>query len=311
MSGKVLALSGGVGGAKLVLGLSHVMAPEDLIVVANPGDDFEHVGLTICPDMDTLLYTLAGVDNPATGWGRRDETFTFMRVLADLGGPAWFQLGDGDLALHVERTRRLHAGERLSSIMADVAHRLGVRVHLLPATDDPVRTRLHTDAGWLDFQDWFVGRRCAPSVTELVFAGAGTAAAQPAFLAALADPSLRAVVICPSNPFISIDPILAIPDVRAALRACAAPVVAVSPIIGGQAVKGPTAKMLAELGFEVSAAAVAMRYGDLVDIFVLDEVDRALTERLTVRSVVAPTLMRTLQDKVALARMVLDAAAMA
>jgi LPPG:FO 2-phospho-L-lactate transferase len=300
-----VALSGGIGGAKLALGLSHVVAPEDLLVVANPGDDFEHVGLTICPDMDTLLYTLAGLDNPATGWGRRDETFTFMRVLAQLGGPDWFQLGDGDLALHVERTRRLAGGEALSAIMADVAARLGVKVGLLPASDDRVRTRLNTDVGWLDFQDWFVGRRCGPAVSELVFAGAEAAVAHPGFLAALAAPGLRAVVICPSNPFISIEPILAIPGVRAALRTCAAPVVAVSPIIGGRAVKGPTAKMMAELGLPVSAASVAARYADFVDLFVLDEVDAGLAGQLGVRSVVAPTMMRTLEDKIALARVVL------
>jgi LPPG:FO 2-phospho-L-lactate transferase len=308
MSAKVLALSGGIGGAKLCLGLSQIVDPADLLIVTNPGDDFEHLGLTICPDLDTVIYTLAGLANPATGWGRRDETSTFMKVLKQLGGPDWFQLGDGDLALHVDRTRRLRAGETLSAIMADVAHRFGVQPRVLPATDDPVRTRLHTDAGWLEFQDWFVGRRCAPAVRDLVFAGADTARAQPEFLKALTDPTLQAVVICPSNPFISIEPILAIPGVRAALRACAAPVIAVSPIIGGRAVKGPTAKMMAELGMDVSAAAVADRYADLIDIFVLDNVDAELALSLPMRAVTAPTLMHTLDDKIALARATLAAA---
>jgi LPPG:FO 2-phospho-L-lactate transferase len=305
MSGRVVALSGGIGGAKLALGLSHVVPPEDLLIVANPGDDFEHVGLTICPDLDTLLYTLAGLDNPATGWGRRDETFTFMRVLAELGGPDWFQLGDGDLALHVERTRRLRAGEALSVIMDEVARRLGLAMRLLPASDDRVRTKVNTDVGWLDFQDWFVGRRCGPAVSDLVFDGAARAVAHPDFLAALADPALRAVIVCPSNPFISIEPMLAIPGVRQALRATAAPVIAVSPIIGGRAVKGPTAKMMAELGFDVSAASVAARSADFVDVFVLDEVDAGLAEGVPMRAIVTPTLMRSLEDKIALARAIL------
>ena len=184
-----------------------------------------------------------------------------------------------------------------------------MRVRVVPASDDAVRTRLNTEVGWLDFQDWFVGRKCVPAVTELVFAGVETARMQAEFAAALAAPDLRAVVICPSNPFISIEPILAIPGVREALRATGAPVVAVSPIIGGQAVKGPTAKMMAELGFEVSAAVVAARYGDLVDVFVLDEVDAGLAGAVSARTVVAPTMMRTLEDKVALARVVLAAVA--
>ena len=246
--GFVLALSGGVGGAKLALGLYRVLPPGALTVVANTGDDFEHLGLAISPDLDTLLYTLAGIDNPATGWGRRDETWNFMAALERLGGETWFKLGDGDLATHVERTRRLAAGESLSQITDDFRRRLGISARLLPMSDDPVRTRLLTAEGWLDFQDYFVRRQCAPIVREIAFAGAAAARPHPDFLAALADPALRMVVICPSNPLISIDPILSLPGVREALRACRAPVVAVSPIIGGKAVKGPTAKMMAELG---------------------------------------------------------------
>ena len=307
-AGPVLALSGGIGGAKLALGLYRVLPPDTLTIVANPGDDFEHLGLAISPDLDTLLYTLSGQDNPELGWGRKGETWTFMAALEGLGGETWFRLGDGDLATHVERTRRLHAGEHLSGVIDDFRRRLGIRARLLPASDDPVRTRLRTDRGWLDFQPYFVGLHCEPVVAEIVFAGADAAQLQPEFLAALADPALCAVVICPSNPFISIDPILAVPGVRAALRDCTAPVVAVSPIIGGKAVKGPTAKMMAELGLPVDAAAVARHYGDIIDVYVADEADAAGVGGLDMPVVLARTLMVSLDDRAALARTVLAAA---
>jgi LPPG:FO 2-phospho-L-lactate transferase len=304
----VLALSGGIGGAKLALGLYRILPPGALTVVANTGDDFEHLGLAISPDIDTLLYTLAGLDNPELGWGRRDETWTFMAALERLGGETWFNLGDGDLATHVERTRRLAAGESLSQITDDFRRRLGISARLLPMTDDRVRTRLSTPGGWLDFQDYFVRQRCAPVVREIAFAGADEAQPQPAFLAALADEDLRAVVICPSNPFISIDPILSLPGVCEALRACAAPVIAVSPIIGGKAVKGPTAKMMAELGLPVDAAAVAGHYGDILDLHVADETDAEEVGDLGVPVIFARALMQSLEDREALARVVLEAA---
>ena len=303
----VLALSGGIGGAKLALGLSRVLPPGALTVVANTGDDFEHLGLCISPDIDTLIYTLAGLDNPQTGWGRRDETWTFMAALEAIGGETWFRLGDGDLAIHVERTRRLRAGETLSHITADFCRRLGIATRILPMSDDRVRTRVRTAEGWLDFQDYFVRLKCAPEVREIAFEGVAAARPLPEFMAALADPRLRAVVLCPSNPFISIEPILAIPGVREALMACAAPVIAVSPIIGGRAVKGPTAKMMRELGIEVSAAAVARRYGDLIDAYVVDHADVPIAG-LDVKIVPAPALMVTLADREALARVVLAAA---
>jgi len=306
--GFVLALSGGIGGAKLALGLYRVLPPGALTVVANTGDDFEHLGLLISPDIDTLLYTLAGLDNPELGWGRRDETWTFMKALGDLGGETWFNLGDGDLATHVERTRRLATGESLSKITDDFRRRLGISGRLLPMSDDPVRTRLRTAEGWLDFQDYFVRLRCTPVVREITFAGAEKARGQPAFLAALADENLRAVVICPSNPFISIDPILALPGVREALLACPAPVVAVSPIIGGKAVKGPTAKMMTELGLPVGAAAVARHYGDIVDHYVADEMDANEVGDLETPVTLTRTLMSSLEDRDALARVVLEAA---
>jgi LPPG:FO 2-phospho-L-lactate transferase len=306
--GHVLALSGGIGGAKLALGLYRVLPPGRLTVVANTGDDFEHLGLSISPDLDTLLYTLAGLDNPATGWGRRDETWSFMAALESLGGETWFKLGDGDLATHVERTRRLAAGESLSQITQDFRRRLGISAELLPMSDDRVRTRLSSDAGWLDFQDYFVRRQCAPAVREIAFAGAAAARPHAAFLAALGDEDLRAVVICPSNPFISIDPIVALPGIREALRFCHAPVVAVSPIIGGRAVKGPTAKMMAELGLPVDMAAVARHYGDLLDGYVADTADKDEIGHVGVPVTLAPSVMHTLADREALARAVLAAA---
>jgi LPPG:FO 2-phospho-L-lactate transferase len=304
----IVALSGGVGGAKLALGLYRVVPSGELTVVANIGDDFEHFGLSISPDLDTLLYTLSGQDNPELGWGRRGETWTFMTALEALGGETWFRLGDGDLATHIERTRRLAAGESLSAVMDDFRRRLGIGARLLPASDDKVRTRLLTQHGWLDFQNYFVRRRCEPVISQLEFAGAPAAAPNSDFIAALAEPSLQAVVICPSNPFISIDPILAIPGVRAALRACRAPVVAVSPIIAGQAVKGPTAKMMAELGLPVDAAAVARHYRDFLDLYIADEQDAAAVAGLDLPVVLAPTLMKTLADRETLSRAVLDAA---
>jgi LPPG:FO 2-phospho-L-lactate transferase len=304
----VVALSGGIGGAKLALGLSRVLPADDLLVIANTGDDFEHLGLHISPDIDTLMYTLAGLDNTQLGWGRRDETWSFMETLTALGGEDWFRLGDRDLAVHVERTQRLARGETLAAITADLCRRLGVGPRVLPMTDDPVRTRLRTDDGWLDFQDYFVRLQCRPAVRELAFAGADSAHAHPDLMAALGNERLRAVIICPSNPFISVEPILAVPGVRQALAACPAPVVAVSPIIGGRAVKGPTAKMMAELGVTPSAAAVARRYGDLLDGYVIDAGDAGEAAGLALPVTLAATLMTSLADREALARVVLDAA---
>ena len=276
--GPVLALSGGIGGAKLALGLSRILPPGELVVVANTGDDFEHLGLSISPDLDTLMYTLAGIDNPETGWGLRSETWTFMAALRALGGETWFQLGDGDLATHVERTRRLEAGETLSRITDDFCRRLGVQTKILPMSDDKVRTRVRTAAGWLAFQDYFVRRRCEPAVAELAYEGAAAARPHAEFLAALADPRLRSAVICPSNPFLSIDPILALPGVRAALTACPAPVV---------------------------AAAVATHYGDVIDGYLVDHGDAGTVACPGVAVATAATLMTTMSDREALARDVL------
>jgi LPPG:FO 2-phospho-L-lactate transferase len=237
-----------------------------------------------------------------TGWGRRDETWSFMETIKALGGEDWFRLGDRDLALHVERTQRLRAGQSLSQITGDVCRRLGVRPRVLPMSDDRVRTRVHAEGGWIDFQDYFVRQQCRPVVQELAFVGAAEARPQPEVIAALTSGDVRAVVICPSNPFISIEPILAVPGLRDALKSCGAPVVAVSPIVGGRAVKGPTAKMLQELGFAVTSAAVAERYGDLLQGYVVDQAD---AQGISTKLHIAPTLMTTLKDREVLARTVL------
>ncbi len=305
----IIALSGGVGGAKLALGLSRILPQGELLVVVNTGDDFEHLGLAISPDIDTVVYTLAGLANREVGWGRADETWSCMETLAAIGGETWFKLGDRDLAVHIERTRRLRAGETLSAITEDLCRRLGVGPRVVPMSNDPVRTRLLTDTGWLDFQEYFVRNRCEPVVRELRFHGAETARPHPDFMAALADPTLEAVVICPSNPFISVEPILAVPGVRDALANCAAPVIAVSPIIAGRAVKGPTAKMMTELGLDPTAGTVAQRYSDLLDGYVIDHADMAEVVSIDARVTLAQTLMTTIEDRELLAKTVLDAAA--
>ncbi len=308
-SSQVVALSGGIGGAKLALGLDRILAPGQLTVIANTGDDFEHLGLSISPDVDTLLYTLGGRDDPQRGWGRRAETWTFMQALAELGGETWFQLGDGDLATHIERSRRLRQGESLSAITQDFARRFAITSRILPMSDAPVRTKIKTGGGWIDFQDYFVRRRCQPKVESLVFEGAERAPPNPGFLALLADPALAAVVVCPSNPWISIEPILTLPGVRQALANCRAPVIAVSPIIAGKAVKGPTAKMMAELGDQVSAAAVARHYQGFLDGYVIDEADADEMPDLDFPVTIAPTLMVSLEDRLRLARIVMEKAA--
>jgi len=302
----IVALSGGIGGAKLALGLSRILPPGELIVVANVGDDFEHLGLAISPDIDTLTYTLAGLDNPELGWGRRDESWAFMETLAALGGASWFRLGDRDLALHALRTERLRAGEKLSAITADIAARLGIVAQIVPATDDTLRTQLLTGEGWMDFQPWFVGRRAAPAVRALRYVGAESAVPAPGVAEAIARAD--AVVICPSNPFISIEPILAVAGIRRALELTRARVIAVTPIIAGRAVKGPTAKMMEELGMPPTASAVAQRYGTLIDVFIADAADAGTLDGLACEVRFAPTLMTTLAEKEALARCVLRAA---
>jgi len=305
-AGPVIALCGGIGGAKLALGLSRYLAPDRLTVVVNTGDDFEHLGLHISPDLDTVLYTLSGRNNPDTGWGRAGETWNFMAALEELGGETWFKLGDKDLALHVERTRRLRAGEPLSRITADFAERFGLNARILPMSEDPLRTVVHTADGPLPFQHYFVRERCAPVVTGFGFDGAETARLQPEAAQAVADPSLRAVVICPSNPYLSIDPILAVPGLRAALTACPAPVVAISPLVSGRAIKGPTAKIMGELGIAATPQSVSAHYAGLLDGFVLDAEDAETAESFGLPTLTAQTIMRTLEDRERLAQAILE-----
>jgi LPPG:FO 2-phospho-L-lactate transferase len=310
VSGHVVALCGGVGGAKLAHGLSLALAaePDSLSIIVNTGDDFQHLGLSISPDLDSVMYALAGLSDPVKGWGRRDETWRFMTALQGLGGESWFQLGDGDLAVHVERSWRLAQGASLSDVTAHLCRALGIAARVLPMSDDPVRTRVLTPEGWLDFQDYFVRRQCQPTVREFMFSGAATARAQPDALAALQRADLRAIVICPSNPFVSVEPILAVRGIRAAIQQSKAPVLAVTPIIGGKAIKGPAAKMLTELGLDVSAAGVARRYVGLIDAFVVDQSDPAPDPLPGVTFVSAATLMSSVDDRLWLARAVLRAA---
>jgi LPPG:FO 2-phospho-L-lactate transferase len=307
-AGRIVALTGGVGGAKLCLGLQRVLPPGSLRIIVNTGDDFDHLGLRICPDVDTTLYTLGGLANPELGWGRQDETWTFMRTLATLGGETWFRLGDGDLALHVERTRRLASGDTLTDFTADVATRFGIGAQVLPMSDDPVRTVVNTPTGEIGFQEYFVRNRCAPIVTGLRFAGAETARLSTAVTQALREDGLRAILIAPSNPYLSVDPILALPGMRAALRGSAVPVIAVTPLIGDAAVKGPTAKIMRELGITPSPLAVIEHYRGLIDGFVLDSRDAHLSERIDIPVKICDTLMLTLEDRRRVASSALDLA---
>lgn len=304
-----LALTGGVGGAKLCLGFAHELAAGQIAFVVNTGDDFEHLGLHIAPDLDTLTYTLSGLSNPELGWGRRDETWNFIAAFGELGGETWFNLGDADLAIHLRRTELLRSGLGLGAVTAQLSAALGIEHVMLPMSDDPVRTRVQTATGALAFQHYFVRDRCAPAVTGFEFAGATSARATPAILERLSDPSLAAIFICPSNPYVSIDPILAVPGLADALEAAAAPVIAVSPIVDGTAIKGPTAKMMQELSVPASAAAVAAHYAGLIDGFIIDERDAAAqreVEALGIATTVTETVMLTLDDRTALARTALD-----
>jgi LPPG:FO 2-phospho-L-lactate transferase len=295
--GHVLALCGGVGGAKLALGLESILDAGELAIAVNTGDDFDFLGLRVSPDLDTVLYTLSGWSDMQRGWGRANETWNFMAALEQLGGESWFSLGDQDLALHVERTRRLRNGESLSSIMDSLAQRNGIKAKLMPMTDDEVRTVVHTTQGDLSFQHYFVKERCEPVVTGISFAGAPAATPSPALMQALTDPALATIVICPSNPFLSIDPILSIPGIRTALQQTSASVVVVSPIVGGQAIKGPTTKIMRELGLNTDSAAIAQHYAGIADGMVIDAGDAADADGIALPIHVTRTLMTCLDDK--------------
>ena len=302
----IAALAGGVGGAKLAQGLLLALPPGELAVVVNTADDFDLYGLRICPDLDTVLYTLAGLANPATGWGIAGDTFHALAAIARLGRDPWFKLGDQDLATHVLRTERLRAGATLTQVMADFALALGVTALVLPMTDDPVATKVDTPAGRLDFQDYFVGRRQTEDVLGVVFDGAETARLPEGVAAVLS--AAEVIVVCPSNPIVSVGPILAVPGLRRVVEAGTAPVVAVSPIVGGKALKGPADRMLATLGHEVSAAGVAALYAGLVDGLVIDVQDRELAARIEAHGMhvlVTQTIMGDAADRRRLAEEVL------
>ena len=298
-----IALSGGVGGAKLTLGLSKILPPECLSIIANTGDDFEHLGLNICPDIDTLLYTLSDLNNKTLGWGRADESWQFMAALKELGGESWFQLGDKDLALHTLRTQLLKEGHSLTAVTRQLGQRLGINNNVIPMSDDPVRTIVKTSTGELPFQHYFVREQCQPTVSGFHFDGIESAQASTPFLDALQQPQLAAIIICPSNPFVSIDPILSLPGIREKMQTTN--VIAVSPIIGGKAIKGPAAKMMHELNMPCTATAVCQHYGQFINGFVLDTVDAdqaPAIESLGIKTLVTNTVMTSLDDRIQLAK---------
>jgi LPPG:FO 2-phospho-L-lactate transferase len=305
---RVAALAGGVGASKFLVGLAKILPPENITVIANTGDDIELFGLRISPDIDTVTYTLAGVINEATGWGLAGDTFESLGWLARYGEAQWFNLGDRDLATHIYRTYQLREGRALSEITDHIRRALGAKSTILPMTDSYTPTRVVTDEGEMHFQEYFVRRRCEPRALEISFDNIESAAPAPGVVAAIAEAD--AVIICPSNPFISIGPILAVPGMRDALRQTRAEVIAITPIIGGRALKGPAADMLRDLGHEASARSVAALYRDFVDLFILDETDAAIKpeiEALGLRAVAANTVMNSLEDKQRLAREVIEA----
>lgn len=301
----VVALAGGVGGARLVHGLVNLLHPDQFSIVVNTGDDFEHLGLTICPDLDTVTYTLAGLANPGTGWGIEGDTFSCLEAIQHLGGSTWFRLGDRDLATHIMRTNLLRQGRRLTDVTHIITTQLGVRHKLLPMCDTPLRTMVLTDQGEMDFQTYFVREAFQPVVKGFRWEGIEEANPTQEVMAAINSASL--VILCPSNPFVSIDPILNLPGVRQALAKCT--VVAVSPILGGKVVKGPAAKMFQELRFEASAVNVARHYKGLLSGFVLDEIDTDLVEEVQQSGIAArvmPSLMPGIQERIKVARRVLE-----
>lgn len=304
MSGVVL-LSGGVGGSKLALGLYRHLPAGELTVIVNTADDFEHLGMAISPDVDTVTYTLAGLVEPTTGWGRQDERWECMKALEALGGETWFRLGDRDLALHAMRTGLLSTGNTLTAVTRRIADALGLCARILPMTDDRVRTQVDTEEGVLGFQEYFVRERCRPVVKEISFRGAAQAAATPEVMAALTDQSLTAIILAPSNPFLSLDPILSVPGIRSVLQETRVPVIGISPLIGDNAFKGPTAKIMRELGSTVSSDGIATRYRDLLDGFIIDLQDEAALphiERLGLAVGQTSITMSNVRSKIALAK---------
>lgn len=300
---KIIALCGGVGGAKLAYGLSKTLSPDELVIVVNTADDFVFHGMNISPDLDTVTYNLADMNNQEQGWGIRGETWSFMEALKDTGAESWFRLGDRDLVTHVLRTEMLHQGKTLTQVTQILSSQYGIKHQIIPMTDDLVQTKVQTTAGFLDFQEYFVKKQCKPVVTGFKFAGASDARPRKEFLNLLQGDGLRGIVICPSNPFVSIAPILSLPEVRFSLENRDYPVVAVSPIINGTALRGPATKMMGELGITVSSAGVMEFYQGLMDGFVVDEKDVDCREcgKSDITVSTTNTVMKTTEDKRALA----------
>ncbi len=306
---KFTVLSGGVGGAKLVLGLRDILGADALQVVVNTGDDFEHIGLPVCPDIDTLIYTLADQANPETGWGRRDESWHFMDALAALGGDTWFRLGDRDLGTHVRRRELLQNGVTLSAATLQIARVMGVSTPIYPMSDAPVQTLIATATGEISFQDYFVRLHAQPAITGIRYRSESSAAPGPGALQALAADDLTGIIIAPSNPWLSIAPILSVAELKSSILCNKAPVIAVSPIVDGQAIKGPTAKLMDELGIGASVVGIAEYYRNLIDGLVIDQKDkqhRAIIEGMGIQVAVTNTIMNDLQDKTRLAQFVCD-----
>ncbi len=302
----IIALAGGVGGAKLAQGLAAALPADELTLVVNTGDDFNHLGLAISPDIDTVMYTLAGINNKETGWGMEGETWEFMKALERLGGEHWFRLGDRDIATHIDRTHRLKKGQTLSSITKMQSQMLDIKHTIVPMSDEAVPTIVHTTEGPLAFQDYFVRMRSEPKVVRIEYQGATETKPGNDFLRALDQPNLTAIVICPSNPFLSIAPIVNLSGIKEYLKKRKIPVVAVSPIIGGKAVKGPAAKIMNELGMDVSAVGVAKYYGDLIDGIVIDTVDEKFGGMMGIECCVTPTMMYDVSASTQLAKTVID-----
>lgn len=309
MSGPVVALAGGVGGARMAQGLAGVIAGDRFTVIVNTADDFELWGLRISPDLDTVMYTLAGIANPATGWGIAGDTHHTLDAVAAYGENPWFSLGDRDFATHILRTQGLRRGESLTQITARLAAALGISTALLPMTDDPVATMIHSGNDVLDFQEYFVARRQQDVVDAVSFRGIDTARPTSGVLAALQDAAV--IVVCPSNPIVSIGPILAVPGIRDAIASSAAAKIGMSPIVGGRALKGPADRMLASLGHEPSALGVARLYQDLLDIFVIDEIDRELATPIAALGLDVHVSQTVMGDKTDRERLALDVLAAA
>ncbi len=302
----VAVLSGGVGGARFLRGLLGVVDPVNVSIVGNVADDIEILGLHVSPDLDSILYTLAGLGDDERGWGRAGETWNALEVVGSLGGESWFSLGDRDLGLHLVRTQLLREGRSLSDVTEQISHALGLEAALLPATDDPVRTFVETPAGTFPFQTWFVARGHRDEVDAVHYAGAPEAAPAPGVIPALEGADV--IVIAPSNPYVSIGPILAVAEIRRALEQRSVPCIAVSPLIGGRSVKGPADRMLARLAGGTTPAHVASCYPGLVDALVVDEADGDEQTAEPPRTVVTHTLMRDIEASRRLAAAVLDAA---